>query len=202
MNNSVENKILAKMKQNRRGKIFFTDDFEQLGTYESCRKALEHLVKRDEVMRVSRGIYTIPQVNEFIGKVTPPIDEIIRAIMKKDNANIVPTGSFAKNLLGLSTQVPMKIVYLTEGRPRKLKIGNTTVILKTTSTRTTAIKGKLSALAIQALKSIGKDNVTNEEIEKIVNTLKNENPKHLEHDAKFAPVWIREILRTALTTDK
>ncbi|MCL2027584.1 MAG: DUF6088 family protein [Bacteroidales bacterium] len=139
-------------------------------------------------MRVSRGIYTIPQTSQYIGKVTPSLDSIIKAIMKKDNANIVPTGSFAKNMLGLSTQLPLKIVYLTEGRPRKLKIGNSTVILKNTSTKNTAIKGKLSALAVQALKSIGKNNVTDEQIERIVSILKNENRKHLEHDIKFSPV--------------
>jgi predicted transcriptional regulator of viral defense system len=201
MINSVENKILAKMKQNRRGKIFFTDYFDKLGTPESCRKALEHLVKKGEIMRVSRGIYTIPQTSQYIGKVSPSVDTIIKAVMKKDNANIVPTGSFAKNMLGLSTQLPLKIVYLTEGRSRKLKIGNTTVILKNTSTKNTAIKGKLSALAVQALKSIGKNNVTDEQIEKIVNILKNENQKHLEHDIKFSPMWIKQILRKALLTE-
>jgi len=199
MEHSIGNKILKKMRQNRRGKIFFTNDFVAFGDYKSCGKALERLTKQGEIMRVSRGIYVIPKTSVFFGKVAPPLDDIVRAIMKRDKAKIIPTGSYAKNVLGLSTQVPMKIVYLTNGRPRKLKIGNTTVILRETSTKNIATKGELSTLAIQALKTIRKDNVTDFHIEKIVSILKRENPKYLEHDIKYAPQWIQEILRKALT---
>ena len=195
---TIENKILKKMKQNRRGKIFFAKDFVTLGNYKACSKALERLANQGEIMRVSRGIYAIPQKSELLGTLTPSYDKVIRAIVKRDNAKIIPTGLFAENMLGLSTQVPMKVVYLTDGSPRKLMIGKMPVIFKKTSPKNLAAKGKFSTLVIQALKSIRKDRITDDEIEKVVNILKKENPKYLAHDIKFVPQWIREIMSKAL----
>jgi len=169
MDNSLENKILRRMKQNKRGKVFFAKDFVAFGHYKACGKALERLVNRKKIMRVSRGIYSIPQTSKFLGKVAPPIDNVIHAIAKRDNAKIVPTGLFAENMLGFSTQVPMKVVYLTDGSPKKLMIGKVPVIFKKTSAKNLASKGKLSALVIQALKSIRKNHVTDYEIGKILN---------------------------------
>jgi len=198
MEKSIGHKIIEQMKRSKRGKVFLARDFETLGDYDSCRKALERLVKRGDIMRVSRGVYTIPKISVFSGTALAPIDETVRAIMKRENTKIIPTGSLAKNLLHLSTQVPMKTVYLTDGNPRKLTIGKGVVHFKKASAKNFATKGKLSTLAIQALKTIRKDNVTEQHIEKIVNTLKKENPKHLEHDMMFAPKWIREIMRKSL----
>ena len=130
---------------------------------------------------------------------SPPIDDIVRGIMKRENAKIIPTGAFALNMLNLSTQVPANTVFLTNGTPRKFKIGKVSVVLKKATPSTLATKGKLSTLAIQALKSIKKDFVTDEEIEKIVTILKKENPQYLKHDIQFAPVWIQKILSKALT---
>jgi hypothetical protein len=199
MNNTIENKILKKMLQKRKGNLFFTKDFAELGDGETHRKALERLTKRGEIMRVSRGIYAIPQKSKLSGTLTPSYSKVIRDVLKRDKAKVIPTGSLAKNLLGLSTQVPMKTVYLTNGSPRKLQIGKMTVIFKRTSPKNLSSKGKLSTLAIQALKTMKKDNVTDEHIEKIVTILKNENQKYLAHDIQLAPNWIAEIMSKALS---
>jgi len=198
MENSIEYKILKKMKQNRRGKTFFARDFAKFGNKNACYKALERLTKRGDIMRVTRGIYAIPKKSELLGTLIPSPNEIIGNLLKRDKAKVIPTGSLAKNLLGLSTQVPLKTVYLTNGSPRKLQIGKMTVIFKRTSPRNLESKGKISTLAIQALKTMRKDNVTDEHIDKIVTALKNENPKYLAHDIKLAPVWIAEIMSKAL----
>ena len=200
MDNTIEGKILKKMRQNRRGKIFFARDFAVFGNYKACGKALERLANQGAIMRVSRGIYTIPKTSKFFGETPPSIDDVVRAILKRDNAKVIPTGLFAENLLGLSTQVPMKVVYLTDGSPRKLTIGNVPIIFKKTSPKNLAAKGRLSMLAIQALKSIRKERVSDYEIEKVVEILKHEKPKHLAHDIPFAPVWIQQIMRKALTS--
>ena len=126
-------------------------------------------------------------------------DEVIRAIVKRDNAKIIPTGLFAENVFGLSTQVTMKAVYLTDGTPRKLMIGKIPLIFKKTTPKNLAAKGKISGLAIQALKSIRKDRITDNEIDKVVSLLKEENPQYLAHDINLAPVWIKEIMRKAQT---
>ena len=199
MNNTVEYKIHNKMKQNRRGKIFFTNDFIALGNYKACNKALERLAKQGEIMRVSRGIYAIPQKNELLGTLTPSFESVVAAIVKRDKAKIIPTGLFAENMLGLSTQVPMKAVFLTDGTPRKLMIGKIPLIFKKTAPKNLAAKGKISGLVIQALKSIRKDRITNDEINKVIGLLKKENPEHLAHDIKLAPVWIKDIMRKVQT---
>jgi hypothetical protein len=201
MDYTIEDKILKKIKQNRRGKIFFAKDFAALGNYKASSKALERLAKQGEIVRVSRGIYAIPAKSEWFGTITPSFDSVVRAIVKRDKAKIIPTGLFAENILGLSTQVPAKAVYLTDGSPRKLMIGDIPLIFKKTAPKNLAAKGKLSGLAIQALKSIRKDRISNYEIEKIVNILKKENPKYLEHDIKLAPLWIREIMTKAQTNN-
>jgi len=199
MDYTIEYKIFKKMKQNRRGKIFFANDFVTLGNYKACSKALERLAKQGNIMRVSRGIYAIPQKNELFGTLTPSFDSVVAAIVKRDKAKIIPTGLFAENILGLSTQVPMKAVYLTDGTPRKLMIGKIPLIFKKTTPKNLATKGKISGLAIQALKSIRKDRITGDEIDKVVNLLKKENPQHLAHDIKLAPIWIKEIMCKAQT---
>jgi hypothetical protein len=199
MDYTVENKILKKMKQNRRGKIFFANDFADFGTAKACNKALERLTQQEEIMRVARGIYAIPKESQFFGKVAPSFDHIVKAIIKRDKARIIPTGLYALNALGLSTQVPMKIVYLTDGAARKLKIGKSELIFKKTTPKNLAAKGKISSLVIQALKAIGKGKVDDYEEEKIIALLKKENRDHLEYDIKLAPVWIKEIMQKPLT---
>jgi hypothetical protein len=200
MTDTIENKIYNRMKKAKRGVVFFTENFATYGNAKSCSKALQRLVEQEKILRAGRGIYALPQKSEYFGLVGPGFDEIARGIARRDKARIVPTGLFAENILGLSTQVPMKTVYLTDGTPRKLKIGNSTIIFKKTAPKNVATQGKLSTLAIQALKSIGKKRITEAEIEKVVNILKEkENQKHLAHDIKLAPEWIRVILKKALT---
>jgi hypothetical protein len=202
MDSTVEEKILRKMKKAKRGAVFFTIDFAALGSYKACSKALERLAKQGEIMRVSRGIYAIPEKSDLLGTLSPSFDSVVHAIVKRDKAKIIPTGLFAENVLGLSTQVPAKAVYLTDATPRKLMIGKMPLIFKKTTPKNLAAKGRLSGLAIQALKSIRKNRVTGYEVEKVVTILQKENPKHLEHDIKLAPLWIREIMRKAQKNDE
>jgi hypothetical protein len=188
------------MKKAKRGLVFFTSDFAAYGSSKTNNKALERLTKQGKIVRVGRGIYAIPRKSKFFGRVPPGIEDIAQGIARRDKARIIPTGLFAENLLGLSTQVPMKVVYLTNGTPRKLMIDETPLIFKKTSPKNLATWGKISGLVIQALKSIRKERVADYEVEKVINILKNENPQHLANDIKLAPEWIREIMRKALIT--
>jgi hypothetical protein len=199
MYDNIEYKILERMKKAKRGVVFFASDFATYGDSKTCNKALERLTKQKKIMRVARGIYTIPQKGLFANRIPPDVNVIAAALARRDKARIIPTGLFALNALGLSTQVPMKAVYLTDGTPRKLKIGKATLVLKKTTTKNVATYGKISGLAIQALKAIGKGKVENEEEEKMIALLKKENKEHLANDIKLAPGWIRNIMRKALT---
>lgn len=198
MSESIENKIINKIKKAGRGSLFFVDSFIDFGSSKAVNKALERLVEKNEIIRVAMGIYTRPKINKLLGVIYPTTEEIAKAIAKRDKARIIPTGAYALNALGLSTQVPLKVVYLTDGVNRQIKLGQRTILFKKASPKNLAAIGEISSMAIQALKSIGKDKAKDWEIQKIVDLLKKEQTSKLQHDIRLAPEWIRKIMRKAL----
>ena len=195
---STEYKTLIKIKKAKRGTLFFVENFVKIANAKTVNKALERMVKTGELQRLSKGIYYRPANSKLIGELTPNIETVVLAIAKRDKARIVPTGSYALNQLGLSTQVPTNFIYLTDGSARKLIIGNSRITFKKTSPKNVSAVGEISGLVIQALKTIGKDNVKINEIEHIQNILKKEKYTRLEHDIRLAPAWIREIMLPVL----
>ena len=168
-------------------------DYELEFGVESTKKALLRLTNEGFLERLARGIYLYPQKDKVLGILYPDIETIAQEIAKRDNARIIPTGAQALNLLGLSTQVPLNVVFLTDSSPRIITIKNRKIKFKKTSPKNLAIKGHISGLVIQALKEIGKDKVTREQIEIIKKQLKKEKPETLYHDMKLAPSWIANI---------
>ncbi len=197
----IDNKILGKIKKARRGTLFFTEDFLTFGSAKTVSKVLERLTNKNVITRVTRGIYARIEVHPVLGPLIPPAEEVAEAIRRRDKARIIPTGVAALNALGLSTQVPMKIVYLTDGSARKIFIGKRSIQFKKASPKNLAAIGKISGLVIQALKEIGKDKYTGEEIRAILKHLEKEEPFRLEHDIRLAPEWIRKIMRKGLKSD-
>jgi hypothetical protein len=195
---SIDDKILIKFRKAGRGALFFTEDFLSFGTAKAVSKALERLVNKGEISRVARGTYVRLVIDPIIGPVGPSTESIAEAIRRRDKARIIPTGATALNALGLSTQVPMNVVYLTDGAARKIDLGNRKIVFKKTAPKNLAAIGAISGLVIQGLKEIGKDNVTWEEIDKILKSLEKEEPYRLEHDIRLAPEWIRIIMGKAL----
>ena len=195
---ATEEKIRHKLKANPKGTLFFPEDFNSCGSDEAVRVALHRMVKSGEIDRVAQGIYTLPKHSKLIGKVHPSIEEVAHAIARRDRARIIPTGVYALNALGLSAQVPTKAVYLTDGAARLIKVGYQTILFKRTSPKNLSVKGALSGLVIQALKSIGKDQVTDAEIQKIISILQKEDSSNLEHDKRLAPAWISKFFDQAL----
>ena len=196
MTQSIEIQVLQKIKRNPRGTLFFVDSFGNISNNKSVNKALERLVKSGEIERVAQGIYVRSIIDNYIGKVLPSIEEIAKAIAKRDRATIVPTGSYAMYKLGLTTQVPLNIVLYSDTSARKIKIGNQTITFKKASSKNLAFVGEISTLAIQAFRTLGKDQVTSDDIKKIKRILLSENHKHLQHDLQLAPVWIRKLIST------
>lgn len=185
-----------------KGSLILPDDYRALGSSEAVRKALDRLEDRKVIIRVAHGIYVRPKISKFIGPLTPSAEEVAEAIARRDRIRTVPTGSYALNALGLSTQVPMNIVLLTDGSPREIKVGKRTIRFKRTTPKNLMAKGKISRLVIQALKEIGNGKLSEEEEQKIVHLLKKENEKALKHDIVLAPVWIQKIMKKALTDGK
>ena len=194
----IELHILKKIRKAKRGTLFFMNDFLRFGNSKSVAKALERLVKKDEIERVARGMYARLESDTILGEVKPSVEDIAKAIAKRDKARIIPTGVLALHTLGLSTQIPVNVVYLTDGAARKIQIGKHFIVFKKTSPKNLAAIGSISGLVIQALKEVGKGNLSEKEEERILMHLKKENRYRLEHDIKLAPEWIRVIMRKAL----
>jgi hypothetical protein len=195
---SIEEQIEKSIKSKQRGSLLFGDDFMEFGSSDSIRQALVRLVSKGSIKRVAHGIYVRPVISSYIGEVMPSAEEVAQGIAKRDKIKIVPTGVYAMNILGLSTQIPMKLVYLTDGAPREIQIGNRTIKLKKTTPKNLIAKGKTSRLVIQALREIGQNGINLELENKVIVLLKNEDRKDLEHDIPLAPVWIRKIMQKAL----
>lgn len=196
---SVEDQIITQIKNNNEGTIFLTEDFAHIANANALRVALYRLVKRGVLYRLASGIYVKPKISLLLNQmVLPSLNEIAQAIAKRDKARIIPTGSFAMHALGLSEQIPLNVVYYTDGKARKIKIDNRSITFKKVSPKKLALKGKISKLAVLALTEIGKDNLTKNEEAKVVKLLKDEKLEDLRHDLQLAPQWIAEIMAKAL----
>lgn len=195
---SVQKHIEYDIKNKPRGTLLFPEDFSIHGSPEAVRQSLVRLENKDFIIRVTQGIYARPAVSKYIGILTPSAEDVAEAIIKRDKIRTIPTGSYALNALGLSTQVPTKLVLLTDGSPRTVKVGNRTIKFKKTTPKNLMAKGQISRLVIQALKEIGNEKVTYEEENKILNLLQKEEPELLQHDIALAPVWIQRIMKKAL----
>jgi hypothetical protein len=200
---TISTKIENTIKQSEKGKLIFISDFSELDNYDTVRKSLQRLVKKKLIIRISKGIYYYPKKDEILGILYPSIEEIGKAIAKRDKARIIPTGAFAQHLLGLSTQIPMNIIYLTDGSARKIKIGKQTIVFKKTSPKDLSYENQLSSLIIQSLKSKKENNITEKEkqiLKEII--IKSGKQKEIKKDIKNAQVWIRKIILQILSEIK
>jgi hypothetical protein len=191
---SIEDKIRNQIKGDEAGALYFISDFAEHGNDVFISRVLSECVNDGLLLRIANGIYCKPIETRF-GPLFPSVEELVKAIARRDNAQILPTGETAQNQLGLSTQVPMNSVYLTSGSARKLVLRGRTVTLKRSVPRNFACKNDFMAALIQALKSIGKANLTEEHMSTIVGLLK----EHLDDatyadDLKTAPIWVRKML--------
>jgi len=192
---SVLKQIESILKKKRPGEILFIIDFLEISDYDTVRKSLQRLTEKGILIRLSKGIYYYPKNDKLLGLVYPSAEQIGNAIAKRDKARIIPTGVYAMYRLGLTTQVPMNVVYLTDGSARKVQIGKQTIVFKKTSPKNLSAKNQLSNLIIQGLRAIGKENITQSHILKIKKIIFDSNEVNfLRNDLLTAPVWIQIIV--------
>lgn len=197
---TVSKEIENIVSKSKRGKLFFVSDFLQYGNYDTVRKTLQRLVTKGILIRISKGIYYYPRTDEILGILYPTAEEIAKSIAKRDKAKIIPTGAYAQHLLGLSTQIPMNVVYLTDGSARKIKIGNQTIVFKKTSPKNLYFESKLSSLIIQSLKSLKENNINETIKHKLSDIIKQSGEVvKIKKDIKNAPIWIQKIMLEILS---
>jgi hypothetical protein len=192
---SIESTILSRIKRWGHGTVVIPANFLDLGSRQAVGIALHRLEKAKTIRRLARGVYDYPIVDPLLGDLSPTIDAITKALTQRDRIRLQPSGAYALNLLGLSEQVPAKIVFLTEGESRTLKIGPMTIQLRRTTPRNMATEGRLSGLIIQAFRSLGKEHVTQDRIDKLKNTIPSKQRQELLKDIAVAPAWMHPILR-------
>jgi hypothetical protein len=195
----ISKQIEQKIKTIPKGTLLLIDDFIEEYDYETARKVLQRLTNDGQLMRLNRGIYYIPKKDDLLGIIKPTAEQIAESIAKRDKARIIPTGSFALHKLGLTTQVPMNVVYLTDGSPRKIRVGNQKITFKKTSPKILAVKHHLSGLIIQGLKEIGEGEVNASHLSQIEKIIVNSHEvSQVKINMRFAPVWIQKIVMKIL----
>ena len=195
---SIEENILTAIKAKGRGSIFFPSDFTSYGEVKAIGKSLERLTAKGDIIRLARGIYLYPEIDTVLGLgiLMPSIEQIAEMIARRDKARIVPTGIYALNKLGISTQVPMNIVYLTDGAPRKVSLGNgRSIQFKYTTPKNLSFTNSLAMLVTFALKEV--DNITDDIAKQIKNVLQKEQKENVLADEALMPAWIRTFTRQA-----
>jgi len=192
---STDSKILRRIRSRKRGWIFTPDTFMDLGTRRAVDLALMRHRDSGLIRQLARGLYDYPKIDPQLGMLQPSTDDIASALAGRDATRLQPSGAYAANLLGLSTQVPMKVVYLTDGRARTVQIGKRQIILKHTTPRNMATAGRSSGLVIQALRHLGRKNVDQQIIARLDRRLDTDARKQLIKDIRYAPAWIADIIR-------
>jgi hypothetical protein len=186
----IESKLLRK----KDGELIFPTDFRGKGTEDAIKKALSRLAQKGVLKRLSHGIYYIPKIDPVLGELRPGADDVVKMLAKKEKIRVRPAGAYALHRLGLTTQVPTKLVYITDGHPRFFKLGKLQIKFKATTPKKLSTIGKISSLLIQALEEVGPENVNASMESKIQELLKNEDPKKLKHDLALAPAKINDYI--------
>ena len=195
MDQSIEIAVKNRIIDHGRGWCFTPMHFSDLGSDASIRKALSQLQKQNIIRRLAQGVYDYPKMHDLLGIIPPDLNEVAKAIAEKNGVQIQPAGAHAANLVGLSVQVPGRIIFLTEGPSRKVKIGNQEIIFKKTTKKIMSSAGTREGLLIQALKNLGKDHIDQIARAQIAEFLKDSNEKEIRQNMKFAPAWIRALLQ-------
>lgn len=198
----VQEEIERKLNKVKKGQLLFLADFRGFGSEAAIKMALSRLVKQEKVKRIAHGIYLIPKSDPVLGLIFPSMEQIAEAVAKRDHVKIKPAGAYALHKLGLTTQVPTRLVYLTNGAPREIKIGKTSIKFKATTSKKFALRGKLSSLIIQALEEINPANIDTAMKQRIKELLAKEDPKKLGYDIKLAPARISDFLYELLKESK
>jgi len=192
---SIDTKIFDRIKRNASGRVFSARDFLDLGSRPAIDQTLSRHCRAGRLRKVARGLYDLPRIDPQLGQLSPNFDAIAEALKGRDAIRLQPTGAHAANMLGLSDQVPVKIVYLTDGPSRRVMVGRLDIVLKHTTTRNMATAGRKSGTIIQALRHIGPRNVNDKTLAILKRQLTRQDRAQLLKDLRHAPGWVADIMR-------
>ena len=188
---SIDAAIRASVEAASRGSVFSPADFAGFGSRTAVDKVLSRLAASGELRRLARGLYDRPEALSRL----PSVEEIARALAGKNGVRLQACGAYAANLLGVSEQMPLKLVFITDGTTRTVWVGERQIVLKPTTQRNMATAGRISGLVIQALRYLGQPNVDEAVLLHVQTRLTSDDKVVLLADAVLAPAWIAGLMR-------
>jgi hypothetical protein len=199
---SVEQQIKDRIFEHGRGWCFSAMHFLDLGSDASIRKALSNLAKEKMIRRLTIGVYDYPLIHETLGMIPPDLNQVAKAIAEKNGTNIQPAGAYSANLIGLSNQVPGRVIFLTEGPSRKVKIAGQEIAFRKVARKSMGSAGTRGGTLIQALKNLGKDHIDQTAKARVADFLGNCDKDEIISALRFAPAWIRKIVHEVMEMEK
>lgn len=191
---ALRERILKELRTAGPGAVVGTNDLSHLGEPAAVRQALSRSVRDGTLRRAARGLYAIPREDPEMGPLATSAEAVVEALQRRDGLRLLPSGAHAANLLGLSDQVPLRLLFLTDGRARRIRVGKREIVLRRTTPRQMATAGRISGTVIQALRWIGRERVDHEIVEKLQRRLSPRECRQLTADARYAPAWVAAIL--------
>lgn len=176
------------------GWCFNLRSFHDLNSETGVRSALTRLEKDKYIRRLAPGIYEFPMKHDVLGIIPPDVNKVAEAIAEKNGSKIQPSGAHAANITGISEQVPSKIVFLTDGKSKRIKIENTELIFKKANPRLMAMAGTKEGLITQAFKFMKKENINSAVKGRTRKFLEGRSTEELTKNLKNAPAWVRSIV--------
>jgi len=192
---AVDAQIVAAIMDRGPGSVFVPVDFLAFGSREAVDVALHRLSRKGIIRRLARGLYDFPKEHQVLGLLAPTAEAVASALAGRDRTRLQPAGAYAANALGLTEQVPAKIVFLTDGNARTVKIGPMTIRLRRTTPKNMESAGRLSGMLIQAFRELGKGHITPQRLEHLKRTLPAKTRQELLKDLRLAPTWMQPFFR-------
>ena len=191
---TAKDKIVAKIRSMGSGSVFSAKDFIGAAPRGTVDVIIGRLAGEGVIRRIGRGLYDYPPTGKFIEEpMGPDIDRAVQAIARKHRWAIAPEGAVAANILGLSQQVPAKIVYLSDGPRKEITIQNQTVLLRHAGAKELRMTNYTSRLIAQALRYLGKNQVDDKVIMILRDKLTEKDRKIFLKDAHYGTDWILEV---------
>ena len=197
------NQIRGNIERAESGSVFVSTDFTDITDKKTVNMGLIRLADEGLVKKILFGVYYKPEYNELLGEtVAPSPNKVAHALARNFGWTIVPCGDTALNLLGLSTQVPSQWVYVSDGAYKEYSFDNTVIKFKRTTNKEISKLSYKTALTIQALKALGKDNVSEQIICRLKKALSEEDKEKMLTEAKSATSWVYEYIKAICKGDE
>ena len=195
---STDARIMSRIQDHGNGWVFTPKHFADLGSTNAVASALKRFKAAGTIRQLSRGIYNCPIKDPILGTISPSAESIAQSLVVRNAVRLQPSGAYAANILGLSEQVPVKVIFFTDGPKRHVRIGQREIILQHTTPRNMAAAGRKSGTFIQALRYLGKEHIDQKVISILKRQINQEDKEQILNDLQYAPSWVADILRSLI----